>query len=565
MNEIKFFALGGLDENGKNCYVLEINNNIFVINYGTKIPIISSYGIDTLIADFSYLIHQSKRIKGIFISDTKNESLSGLPWLLMEIPDINIYCSSFSKTPIIERISKYNIDTSKINVNVLDEKGIKIDNINIKSIPLAGALPGTIGFAFDVESKDKNETLLFLSNFVDGDLGVYGKTDIYNIKKEFPNIIALFLDSGMSNFNGKSRDKINIESELEKIFSETKDDERIIVGAYDQEMATLHQVLDIAIKYNRDVVTYGRSYHTYLDLLKKFNPQLKLPKILDYKYISKHDNKVVIIVSGTVERLFKRFERITQENDVYLKFEKNDHFVMIAPPINGQETESSFVLDEIARITPNITDISEDKFYQCRPTKQDIIDVVNILKPKYFIPIQGLFRYLSVAVREVVANDFPQSRCIILQNGKIAHFKNNELVSQKTRISEIGDIIIDGFGVGDISREVIFERETLIRDGVIIISILTNKQTKEIYDNLDIKYIGVISNEEREKVDEIIKINLVNLYDKLILNQEKNENNEQETEAISTSFQNTLRKLIKKRVFKLTDKEPMVIVSFNEI
>lgn len=555
MTDVKFFALGGLDENGKNCYVLDIENEIFVINFGTKVPIISAYGIDTLISDYSYLKSQSHRIKGIFITDTKNDSLSGLPWLIMELPNVPIFCSPFSKIPILDRILKYNIDIEKFSVNIIPKSGIKFKNTIVQPIPLAGALPGTIGFSFNV----KEGSYLFLSNFVDGNLGVYGSTNLAKIKEAYPNIIGLFLDSGMSNLNGKSSQKITIFDELDQIFNETPKTERIIIGAYDQEMATLHQVLDIALKYGRDVVTYGRSYHQLLDLVQKVNPNLKLPKILDYKYISKHDNNVVIIVSGTVERLFKRFVRITQNNDVYLKFNKTDHFVMIAPPINGQETESSFVLDEIARITPKITDISEDKFYQCRPTKQDIIDVVYILKPKYFLPIQGLFRYLSVAVREVVANGYSQSKCIILQNGKIAHFSGEKLVSQKARISNIGEIIIDGFGVGDISREVIFEREVLVRDGVVIISILINKKNKKIYDNIDIKYIGVISNEERDRVDEKIKQNLVNFYNKTILN------SNQQSKVNSTNFQNNLRKLIRKKIFKLTDKEPMIVVSFNEI
>ncbi len=558
MTDVRFFALGGLDENGKNCYVLEINNDLFVINYGTKVPIVSTYGIDTLIPDYEFLKNQAHRIKGIFITDTKNDSLSGLPWLIMEIPNIPIYCSEFSKKPILERISKYSIDINNVSINTIDESGISFNNTLVQSIPLAGSLPGTIGFAFNVQEG----SYLVLSNFVDGDLGVYGKTDLNQIKSKFPNIIGLFLDSGMSNFNGKSSQKITITNELEQIFSETKLDERIIVGAYDQEMSTLHQVLDMALKYNRDVVTYGRSYHQLLELLKESNPNLKLPKILDYKAISKHDNNIVIIVSGTVERLFKRFVRITENNDIYLKFNQNDHFVMIAPPINGQETESSYVLDEIARITPKITDISEDKFYQCHPAKQDIIDIVKVLEPKYFLPIQGLFRYLSVAIREVCKSlDFPQARCVILQNGKIVHFNGNELISQKSRISEVGDIIIDGFGVGDISKEVILERETLVRDGVIIISSIINKKTNQMYDNVDIKYVGVISNDEREKVDEFIKENLISFYNKTILNNEQ----EQQIKPTSSQFQNSLKKYIRKKIFKLTDKEPMVVVSFTEI
>ena len=552
MSNVRFFALGGLDENGKNCYVLEINNDLFVVNFGTKVPINSSYGIDTLIVDYSYLKDQKHRIKGVFITDIQNESLSGLPWLIMDIPKIPIFCSDFSKEPIIERIGKYGIEQKDINVSTLSNDGIKFNNTLVKPIHVAGALPGTIGFSFNIEEG----SFVFLSNFVDGDLGVYGKTDLNQIKQEYPNIIGLFLDCGMANYNGKSSQKIAIEKELEQVFSSTPKTERIIVGAYDQEMATLHQVLDMAKKHNRSVVIYGRSYYQLLVLLHERFPDLVLPKILDYKYISKHDPNVVIIVTGTVERLFKRFVRITENNDVYLKFQNNDHFVMIAPPINGQETESTYVLDEIARITPKITDISEDKFYRCRPTKQDIVDVVMKLKPKYFIPIQGLYRYLSVATREVVANEYSQSKCIILQNGKIAHFVDGELISQKERISQVGDTIIDGFGIGDISKEVIFERETLVRDGVIIISTMVDKKTKNIYNNIDIKYIGVISNDERDEIDEVIKDVLINFYYKSIEANEKINSNQ---------LQTSLKKSIRKKVFKLTDKEPMVVVSFNEI
>lgn len=472
----------------------------------------------------------------------------------MELPDVPIFCSSFSKIPILNRLAKYNIVPTKVKLLIITEKGIKINQTIINAIPLAGALPETIGFAFNI----KEGSYLFLTNFVDGDLGIYGKTDLKKIKIKYPNIIGLFLDSGMSNFNGKSSQKITITGELEQVFLETKKNERIIIGAYDQEMATLHQVLDMALKHNYHVVTYGRSYHQLLELLAKRNPELKLPKILDYKSIDKYD-KLVIIVSGTVERLFKRFIRIIEENDIYLKFKKTDHFVMIAPPINGQETESSYALDEIARITPKITDISEDKFYQCRPTKQDIIDAVAILKPKYFIPIQGLFRYLSVAIREVVKKGFPQNHCIILQNGKIAHFKGQELVSQKGKIADVGDIIIDGFGVDDISREVIFERETLVHDGVAIIMILIDKKTKRIYDNIDIKYIGVISPEEREKVDKVVKNNLIEIYEKTFLNEDP------KLKHNTTVFQNLVRKVIRKRIFKLTNKEPMIIISLTEI
>lgn len=554
MSNVRFFALGGLDENGKNSYVLEIDNDIYVINCGTKAPVNSTHGIDTLIPDFSYLKQQKHRVKGIFITDIQNDSLSALPWLIMDLPKIPIFCSQFSKIPIIERLLKYNIDKSFINIKSIPTNGMSFSKSTIiKTIPLAGALPGTIGFSFTTQEG----SYLFMSNFIDGDLGIYGKTNLEQIKKDYPKIIGLVLDSGMANFNDKSSHKISIKEEMEEVFSKTPTTERIIIGAYDQEMSTLHQVLDVARKHKRSVVTYGRSYHQLLELLQKAHPEAELPKILDYKYISKHDNNVVIVVTGTVKRLFQRFVRITEGNDVYLKFNKHDHFVMIAPPINGLETESTYALDEIARITPKITDISEDKFYRCRPTKQDIIDIVKKLKPNYFIPIQGLFRYLAVAIREVVKDGFPQSRAILLQNGKVASFEGDKLISQKERISQVGEIIIDGFGVGDISKEVIFERENLARDGVIVVSLMLDKKSKLLYDNIDIKYIGVISYDERDSVDELVSEIAKQQYYKYVF--------EEKTKMSPLQIQTLIKKSIRKKVFKSTEKEPMVVITFNEV
>ena len=551
MANIKFFALGGLDENGKNSYILEVNKEIYIINSGTKIPISASHGIDTLIPNFTYLEDNASRIKGLFITDVQNESFSALPWLLMMVPDITIYCSDFSVFLVKERISKYNIGKSNHKLKTINSKGEKIGSIIVEPIELAGALPGTLGFNF----KTEDGSVIFMFNFVDGDLGIYGKTDINKIKEDNPNILALIMDSGMSNFNGVSSEHIDITNLLDDKFNSIKENERIIIGSYDHEMSSLQQILDLAKKYNRTVITYGRTYHQLLEFLINSNPNLNLPKIVDYKKI-KDIQSCVIIVSGTVERLYKRFVRITDDNDVYLKINNTDHIVMIAAPVNGLETESTYALDELARKTPHIIDYTDNEFYRCRPAKQDIFNIVKLLKPNHFIPAQGLYRYMIVALKEAVKTGLTQNNCIPLQNGKIANFQDGKLISQKERISEVGDVIIDGFGIGDISKEVIYEREVIARDGVIVVSALYDKKTKKLFDHIDIKYIGVITAEDRDKSDVLIENTVISIY----------YNDLKQTSKFNLyNIQDTIRRAIRKKIFKMTDKEPMVVIVFNEI
>ncbi|AAT28107.1 ribonuclease J [[Mycoplasma] mobile] len=548
MAKVQFFALGGQDENGKNCYVLEVDKSIYIINSGTKTPIKSTYGIDNIIPDFTYLEKNKNRIKGIFFTDTKNNSFSALPWLLMRIDNVKIYSSAFSKAIILDRISKYKIGHNKFEVIPIVNK-TRIDNIDIIPFIIGSSLPFSLGFNFQTSDGD----FIFLSNVVLGEVGkqkMFGITNLTAIKSTISKkgLIGLILDSGFSNFNGNTINKINLSPILEETFSKAKENERIIVGCYDEEMATMQQILDLAIKYNRPVVPYGRAYSQLLSLLKIAYSNMQFPKIEDYEKAGNILN-AIYLVAATTERLYQRFTRITDNNDVYLKLKNTDHVIMIAPPLNGLESYAAYTLDEIARITRNITDISDNDFYQYRAAKQDVYDIVKMLKPKYFLPIQGLYRYLVVASKEAEKIGYGNDKIIILQNGKIAEFINGTLASRNKKLPNLEEVIIDGFGVGDISKEVIHEREILAREGLVSISTLISDKTKKQVGKININYVGLFSQVEKDEVnewiDEIVRdeINEVEFFDQ-------------------NEILNSIRKNVRKKIFKKIFKEPIVVVSF---
>lgn len=149
----------------------------FLINTGAKIPLSNSLGIDTVIPDFTYIEENYSRVKGIFLTDVKNESFSALPWLIMKVPKIKIYCSSFTKALILERLTKYKISNNQYEIVSLTK--IKIDDdVFVKPIQLAGSIPGIYGYNFETE----DGLILFLSNFIVGNLGIYGNTNLNYLK-----------------------------------------------------------------------------------------------------------------------------------------------------------------------------------------------------------------------------------------------------------------------------------------------------------------------------------------------------------------------------------------------
>ncbi|QBF34873.1 ribonuclease J [Mycoplasmopsis phocirhinis] len=548
MNNVNIFALGGLDENGKNCYIFEYNDKIYIINAGTKVPINSKNGVDTLIPNFSYLEKNKDKIVGVFISDVKNETFSALPWLLMHIPNLNIYTSSFNKMMINERISKYKIMHKSFKIHTIS-KMTKFNDIFVQPIELAGSMPGHIGFDFITPNGD----YLFMFNFVEGDLGIYGKLNFDILQNAFKKrqLVALVVDAGRANHGGKAVEKINLPASLRQVFMSANPDERIIIGAYDEEMVAIHQILNMAYETNRPIVTYGKTYGQLFNLMKKEHPELPLPELIDYKVANKSNNAVVL-VTGAIERLYSRFLRITDNNDVFLTLKPTDNVIMIAPPVAGLESIAAISLDDIARITPKISDVSAKEFYRHRPAKQDLIDLALKLKPKYVIPVQGLYRYLAEAAKSISqeAKIKPQN-CLLLQNGKIAHFIDGKLSSTKGKIKGVGDVIIDGFGIGDISTEVIAEREILGRDGAIIITSAFDSTSKKLTGKLQINMIGSIPKDDKKDAEQLITLTMANLIDT------------EEFEGLK-DFQNRARHVIRKKVFKTFNKEPMIIVSLNQ-
>lgn len=549
MSKFQITALGGIDENGKNCYVLETENDIFIINTGAKIPINSNNGIDTIIPDFSWLEANKNKIRAIFITDTKNDSFSALPWLLMNIKGLKIYSSIFNSIIIKERIEKYNIGHSEYEI-IKMVKPINFKNLIVRGIPLAGSVPGLLAYDFEFNSGH----VLFMFNFIIGDLGIYGKSDLPLIKRILGNkpLLALVIDAGMANYPGYYLDKINLPFYINEVFEKAKPNQRIIIGAYDEEMYSMNKVLELAKRFDRIVIFYGKTYAQCMQLLSKINPSQNYPQIADYRKINSINNAVVLVTS-TVERLYQRFLRITNKDDVYLKLKKSDNVLMIAPPINGIESIAAFTLDEIARITSKIVDVSSSEYHLHRPHNADIVDSVNFLNPTYVIPVMGLYRYLLHTQNSIIEKTKLRANNILIsKNGKVIEFVNGKLQPNNNKSRAVGDNIIDGFGNGDISSSVIRERELLSKDGLIAISILFSNKTKKILDEFNINFLGVVAKSQKNELKTFIRSIIINVL------------REEQFNTIR-DIQERLRKIIRKKIFKSMDKEPMVIVSFYGI
>ncbi|MFA7700031.1 ribonuclease J [Mycoplasmopsis synoviae] len=557
MAHINLFALGGQDENGKNCYVLEHQADIFIINVGVKIPINSTNGVDALIPNFEYLTQRKNRIQGVFITNVKNDNFSAIPWLVMKIPNLKIYTSSYNKTIVINRLNKYNISPSQYKVIAFD-KDLEFKNLKIQAIPVSGSIPGNLAFLFKLEFG----SFLFMFNYVEGDLKYFGNLNYKNLLAKLDNkpLVGLITNAGQSNYPATAMSRLNLPDYIENVFKESIDSNyQIVVGSYDEEMVNLDQIINLCKKYNKKIVIYGRTYANLLNLLSKTNLEFgsSLPEILDHKTIKKHKD-CVILFTGNLTRLYKRFQRVLDNEDAYLKLKSDHRVIMMAPPINGTESLYASLLDQIAKVTPYIWDVSDLELFRSNPTKEDLSNLLLALRPKYFLPVAGLYRYLidsSNYLKDSAKQNKFNFDSLVLQNGAIARFEDDKLINSNAKIKEVGETIIDGFGVGDISSEIVSERETLGREGAIIINVLYSSKPnkpKMILDEIQIDFTGVTSEENFDDIKKLIKATIVKIISK------------EKFKSIK-ELNKRLRKSVRKKIFKTTDKDSVVALSFISV
>ena len=243
MANIRFYALGGQDENGKNSHVIQVEKDLYLMNAGISIPVQNTNGIDGIISDYSEIIETKDNFRGVFLTHAHDEVFAALPWLIMQIPTIKIYGSKFTIEIAKARVAKYQISTNQHKFIEIDSE-TKFEDSSIIPYELANDIPGS--YAYKIKTKDGD--IVYMSSFVNKDLGVYGKTDLNNIKEGSDKILAVLLESKYSSHKGSSADLHSVKPSIDATFNKAKDNERIIIGAYDENMYAVEEVLELAKK-----------------------------------------------------------------------------------------------------------------------------------------------------------------------------------------------------------------------------------------------------------------------------------------------------------------------------
>ncbi len=545
MDTIKIFALGGLDENGKNMTVVEINDVIFIVEAGIMIPDSALLGVEYVIPDFDYLIENQERIAGIFITHAHDDVMRALPFLLKQI-NIPIYTGKFTSLFVHDLLREAGINEYVLHV-VDRSSTFKVNDVPIRTFAMTHATPDNFGIAF----MTSQGAIVFSGEFI---VDYNSLSDEYrmdvNVLSEIGNkgVLALLSESVSAANEGHTAPHHQIKEKLEPIFEESGND-RLIVACYRQSLYRIIEILDMAMKYKKKIFIRDKEMIKTLKYLDELG-YYKVPKnmIIPRDKFKNDMKNVVILVTGRGKRLFLKISTIATNEDKYVEMQKNDTIVITSPVVNGTEHEAVNMENEIYKEGGRIYSLKAKDAASMHPSKEDLKMALFLFKPKYYIPLKGEYRHLIANANLASSMGYADDKIILLDNGQIATFVNQKLISTDDVI-KLEDQLIDGDENWDVTGVVLKDREWLSTDGVMIIGVTLDNRTKKIISGIDVQTRGLVYLKD---ADYLIK-EVMNIMKKTIekaVKDHRYDNLECRAEA---------KDKISKYLVKETGKRPMVL------
>ena len=549
MSQILFYALGGLQEDGKNLYCIEVDKYIYILDAGSKIPSMELHGVDLIVPDISYLIENKKRIAGLFLTHAHDEHIGSVYQIIRDI-NPKIYGSKFTMEVLKDKLIKDGIDFNEENlITVKSRSTLEMNNLKIRFFELAHNIPDCCGI--DILTNDGN--IVYTGNFnFDQNAKVDYAAMFRNLAVFSKEKVLLLLSESLGATNASNRGTIlEFKTRMNAILASSPG--RVIFSLYSSDILRIQQIINIAIDNHKKIALLGKKTQRllakaielgYLHIPDEYNVNLRY---IDEKN-DNNDKNLVVLVTGERHEPFFMLQRMSKRIDRLIHMQKDDTVIVLTNPLLGTEKMSARTLDIIYKVTSKVYTFKQELLPPVNASREEIKEMINILKPKYIIPVIGEYRHLYAL--EVVADcvGYTKNNTLIMDLGDVAEFNNGRYVGI-TKSVPVGEVMLDGKAFGDIGDVVMHDRELLANDGVLIISSNINARSKKILTGPDIVTKGFMyDNENLNLFDKIKQIfaDVANVY----LAQK----------FINWSdFKNELRGQIASLIYKETRRSPIII------
>ena len=545
MCNIKIFSLGGLDEMGKNCYIVDIDNDMYVFDCGLKYANENLYGIDYIIPDFDFLVKNQNRIKGVFLTHGHYENMGATKDLLKEIPNVKIYATRFTKFVL----TNDGMDEKKI-IEIKPHKKLNFGNVSIFPINVNHSTPDSVMYVINT----KDGAIVYTGDFIIDskmmdkyamDLG-----KIAYIGKQ--GVLALMCESVFS-------ERIGHTSPSHRLTTFFKDsikhhENRMLFALLPTHIYTIQEIFDAVANTHRKVVIMGKNLQNIISFAKK-EGYLKFQDSILGDLSNIEDKDSILLIQDSKENPYASIGKIINGYDKFIKLKATDTIVFAEPNYDSSEKTLVKIQNDLATNGCDIVTIPKDKTILHHASSEDLMIMIDLLKPKYYIPVKGEYRYMVNNANIASELNMPKENILLKQNGDVIEFNDGVLNSENFDHIKVNDILIDGNSTEDVGELVIKDREMLSENGILLISATISKKDKVILVGPEVTTRGFIYvKDSGEMIKEIKRISL-NIIERNITDSYVEYN----------KIKNEIREELGKYLYHETECKPMIIAVVQEV
>jgi len=549
-SKLKIIPLGGLNEIGKNMTVFSYGNDMIILDCGMAFPDEDMLGIDIVIPDFSYVIKNADKIRGVFLTHGHEDHIGGLAYLLKEI-NVPIYGGNLTLGLVQNKLKEHGLlSSAKLNRvmpgDIVNAGCFKVEFIRSNhSIPDAFAVAIHTPCGIVLHTGDfKIDTTPIQGEMIDlariGELGKKG-------------VLALMSDSTNVERKGFTMSERTVGFTLDSVFKSTRS--RIIVATFASNVHRIQQIINAAVDNGRKVAVSGRSMLNLLEVATELG-YMKIPEntLIDIDDIKKYKaHQLTIITTGSQGEPMSALYRMAYSDHRKVEIAKGDMVILSASPIPGNEKLVANVVNELYKRGADVFNDPACVHVSGHACQEELKMILALAKPKYFIPVHGEYKHLKTHADIGKLMGIDPSNIFIMDIGKVLEL--NRESAKCTETVQSGLVMVDGLGVGDVGNIVLRDRKHLAEDGLIVIVVTISSETGTVIAGPDIISRGFVYVRESEDLMQDIK----SVATQTLSNYEKSKIRDW------TTLKNGMKSKISEHLYKETKRKPMILPVIMEV
>ena len=550
--KVRISFLGGMNEIGKNMTLYEYKNDMFIVDCGLAFPTAELPGVDLVIPDFTHVINNQDRIRGIIVTHGHEDHIGGLAYLLKQV-NIPVYATKLTIGLIKGKLEEHGLLNKVKLVEIKPRDNITLGSFNIELIHVNHSIPDAVGLAIRCPAGIIIQTGDFKIDTtpVDGDMIDLPRFAEYGKK----GVLALLSDSTNAERPGCTMSEKNVGESFELLFRKAKN-KRIIVATFASNIHRVQQIIDVANARGRKVAVIGRSLENLVKVGEELG-YLNVPKniLIPIDTIKSYpDDKLVIITTGSQGEPMSALTKMAFGEHRKVTITPNDYVIISATPIPGNEKMVGSVVNALMK---RGVEVIYEKMYEVHASghacQEDLKLMIGLVKPKYFIPVHGEQKHLMKHAMLAKAMGIDEKNIYIAEIGETIELTDTYI--KKVGNVTAGDVYVDGLGVGDVGNVVLNDRKRLSQDGIIIVVATIDAHDGYVVSGPDIVSRGFVYVKDNEELMNAARDLACRVID------EQYDSRYHDWNSVKTKVRDEISRLM----YEKTKRSPMILPIFMEI